>query len=174
MKSILTILLLIVVLFSACSPAKVEIQAPEKYTVIELDSSNQHLFENTTPTNLKFYEIQMLDSIIKYAIADHNQKAKDDYQKLMTYSPGMEDNEEGYLLDYQDYYRQFIPYINERGEKVVNVSCFCDITNMNGDLEGLNWRTDLIQVNDGGNCYFHLVVNLTLKTFAHLMVNGVG
>jgi hypothetical protein len=174
MKAILTIFLAISVLFSACSPAEVEIKVPEKYTVIELDSSNQDLYENTTPTNLKFYEIQLVDSIIKYAIADHNQKAKDDYQKLLTYYPGMEDNEEGYILDFNDYYRQYIPYINERGEKVVHVNCFCDVTNMNGELSGRYWRTDLIQVNDGGNCFFSLYVNLTLETFAHLMVNGVG
>ncbi len=174
MKSILTIFFAVGVLFSACSPAKVEIQEPKKYAVIELDSSNQHLYENTTPTNLKFYEIQLVDSIVKYAIADHNQKAKDDYQKLLTYYPSMEDNEEGYILEYKEYYRQFIPYINERGEKVVHVNCFCDVSNMNGEVSGLNWRTDLIQVNDGGNCFFTLVVNLTLKTFAHLMVNGVA
>lgn len=173
MKSIFKIFFAVSILLSACSPAEVEIQEPEKYAVIELDSSNQHLYQNTSPTNLKFYEIQLVEVIVKYAIADYNQKAKDDYQRLLKYHPEWKDDPEDYIEDFDEYYRQYIPYINERGEKIVAVNCFCDVTNMNDEVSGLNWRTDLIQVNDGGNCFFNLDVNLTLKTFAHLMVNGV-
>ena len=50
---------------------------------------------------------------------------------------------------------------------------FWILTNMNRELSGRYWRTDLVQVNDGGNCFFNLYVNLTLETFAHLIVNLV-
>lgn len=173
MKPIFKILFVVSILLSACSRTELQIHEPEKYAVIELDSNTQQLYENTSPTDLKFYEIQLLEVIVKYAIADHNQKEWDDYQRLLRYHPEWKDDPEDYIEDFDEYYRQYIPYINERGEKIVEVNCFCDVTNMDDEVSGLYWRTDLIQVNDGGNCFFNLNVNLSLKTFAHLMVNGV-
>lgn len=173
MKSIFKIFFAVSILLSACSPAEVEIQEPEKYAVIELDSSNQHLYQNTSPTNLKFYEIQLVEVIVKYAIADHNQKERDDYQRLLKYHPEWKDDPEHYIEGFDEYYCQYIPYINERGEKIVEVNCLCNVKYWNGEESVNNWRRDVIYVNDGGNCFFNLDVNLTLKTFAHLIVNGV-
>lgn len=174
MKVIVSIIFAVGVLFLACNPASVQLQEPEKYAVIELDSTTRQLYENTTPSDLKFYEIQLVDTIIKYAIADYNQKSADEFQKLLLYSPGMKDSQEHYIMDFDEYYRQYVPYINEDGEKVVSVHCFCNVDGLSGETKGLNWRKDLIQINDGGNCFFHLDVNISHRTFAHLMVNGVG
>jgi len=165
---------LFLVHIAACQSNEVIVHLPEKYAVIELDSNNQQLYENTTPTDLKFYEMEMVDSIVKYAIADYNRKQKEDFERLSSYIPGWEDDQERYLSGFDAYFRQYVPLINERGEKEIWIYCFCDVSGMNGEMDGLNWRTDLVQVNDGGNCHFHLVVNLTQKTFAHLMVNGLA
>jgi len=35
-----------------------------------------------------------------------------------------------------------------------------------------SWKNDLMIVDDGGNCYFNLKVNLTNKTYSELMING--
>ncbi len=58
-------------------------------------------------------------------------------------------------------------FINEEGEKEVWVNCFCK-------TDGQNWKKESIQVDDGGNCYFRVKINLTTGKYHDLMVNGFG
>jgi hypothetical protein len=66
-----------------------------------------------------------------------------------------------------DYKRQYIPYINQIGQKLVWVNCFCDD-------EELYWKKEIVEVEDGGYCFFHVTVNLTTKTFDQFLMNGYG
>ena len=67
--------------------------------------------------------------------------------------------------------RQYIPYENKKGEKLIWVNCFCDTDNFK------NWKTDLIKayrVEDGGDCFINVTINLTTKQFSPLHRNGDG
>jgi hypothetical protein len=55
--------------------------------------------------------------------------------------------------------------MNTKGDKEVWVNCFC--RNAVG-----NWKEELILVQDGGNCYFQLKVNLNTKKYYEFTVNG--
>jgi hypothetical protein len=67
-----------------------------------------------------------------------------------------------------DYYRQFIGVELTGGDKVIMVNCFC--RDSEKDLK--NWKTDMVLVPDGSNCYFRLTVNIKRKSYYNLMING--
>ncbi|UOQ96128.1 hypothetical protein MUN81_12775 [Hymenobacter sp. 5317J-9] len=63
------------------------------------------------------------------------------------------------------YKRQYVCVIDQKGDKLVWVNCFCQAY----DNE---WRTKLFLVDDGGNCYYSFIVNLTTGKYYNLLVNG--
>lgn len=71
-------------------------------------------------------------------------------------------------LIHSRYNRQYLPYISKNGSKHVRVICLCK--------EGHNnkWKDGIILVDDGGDCYFELIINLKTNTFSDLMINGIG
>jgi len=71
-------------------------------------------------------------------------------------------------LDLEKYKRQYVVYINLKGEKEVYVNCFCS----RNDDEFNYWEKNLVQVADGGECFFHVMINLTTHKYGHLYVNG--
>lgn len=64
-----------------------------------------------------------------------------------------------------NYKRQYVAIKNEKGEKEVWVNCFCGHNAWDG------WKKQLLLVNDGGNCYFNLKINLTQRRCYDLWVN---
>lgn len=67
-----------------------------------------------------------------------------------------------------EYNRQFIGAVIEGGNRVILVNCFC-----RSEEKILNkWRDELVLVADGGNCFFHLKVNIDTGRYYGLMVNG--
>ena len=69
----------------------------------------------------------------------------------------------------EDYNRQFVGGEIEGGDKVTWINCFCK-----SESEILKkWKTEIILVAEGGNCFFHVNVNLKRKEYYGLMVNGM-
>ncbi|WP_375562126.1 hypothetical protein ACE193_06135 [Bernardetia sp. OM2101] len=68
-------------------------------------------------------------------------------------------------IEIGDYYRQYIVVKNKLGEKEVWINCFCRNTES-------NWRQEIVQVKDGGSCYFNLKINLSKKQHYNFRVNG--
>jgi hypothetical protein len=67
-----------------------------------------------------------------------------------------------------DYNRQFIGAVIEGGNRVILVNCFCK----SEEKTLKNWKNELVLVADGGNCFFHLKVNIDTGRYYGLMVNG--
>jgi hypothetical protein len=61
--------------------------------------------------------------------------------------------------------RQYVCVLDLKGDKLVWVNCFCSAYNN-------EWRTKLFMVDDGGNCYYSFIVNLTTGKYYNLFVNG--
>jgi hypothetical protein len=74
------------------------------------------------------------------------------------------------IRPFENYRLQWVPFINEKGEKEVWVSGLCK-RSLDSDIMK-QWKKKLIVVRDGGNCYFHLRVNLTLESYTNVSVNG--
>ena len=113
-----------------------------------------------------------MDSINTYATLTQNDLIE--LEKLFRESVAEHDSaintnkEKGEYIDLKkwDYKRQYVGYINKRGQKIVYVNCFCDTTGLN------YWRKDLVEFNDGGDCFFHLKINLITKKWFDFIVNG--
>jgi hypothetical protein len=72
------------------------------------------------------------------------------------------------IRELQEYKIQFFGYKNENKEKIIWANYFCN----EWSYTGVDWKTDLVSVDDGGNCYFNLKVNLDTKEIFDFMVNG--
>jgi hypothetical protein len=73
-----------------------------------------------------------------------------------------------FTIELHEYGRQYMAVTSDKGQKMVYVNCVCDPTEF-------DYReTELIQVDDGGNCYFNFKVNLTTKRLFDFMENGVA
>lgn len=68
----------------------------------------------------------------------------------------------------EDYNRQFLGGITESGEKVIWINCLCK----REDAAFKDWKTRLIIVADGGNCFFNVKVNINKQVYYDLMING--
>ena len=136
-----------------------------KIAIIHLDSTNNWLLKNAKPTDLTTQEMNEIDKIIFNCITDYNRQQKDLFKELKAKYPDNEYEIENFQIDIAQYFKQFVPTINENGEKEVWINCFCG-------LDDRNWRKEIIVVEDGGNCYFNLKFNLTTKKCTDLMVNG--
>ena len=69
------------------------------------------------------------------------------------------------IMNLDEYIIQYVPYLNSNGEKCVWVNCFCSAGNF-------DWKNKLYGVEDGGNCYFDLIVNIASQQCQEIMVNG--
>ena len=71
---------------------------------------------------------------------------------------------------YEDYTMQFFGGELEGGDKVLWVNCFC----MAESVILKKWKTDIVFVADGGNCFFNVKISLKNKQYYGLLVNGMA
>lgn len=69
-------------------------------------------------------------------------------------------------IDLKNYKRQYVAYINSKKQKEVWVNCFCQ----NSDND--EWKSKIIEVSDGGNCFFNLKIIINQKIYTEFSVNG--
>lgn len=70
------------------------------------------------------------------------------------------------------YDRQLIPHVNLKNEKTVWINCFCNIEEHPYSVRYRDLNSGMILVDDGGNCYFSVFLNLENNKFYDLYVNG--
>jgi hypothetical protein len=98
--------------------------------------------KNAQPTDLTTDEINETDKLTYQCITKYNDS----------------------LLDMTEYKRQYIPVLNDMGQKVVWVNYFCN--NL------AYWKKQPVKTYGGGRCYFQLKVNLSEKYYYDFSVNG--
>ena len=74
-------------------------------------------------------------------------------------------DEQSSIRDLGEYKTQVIGYINNSGEKVMYVNYFCSTF-------GADWTKEFVSVDDGGNCFFQVKVNLDTENTFDFYVNG--
>ena len=121
--------------------------------------------ESYKPTSLTLEDLQKTDSLLRLCISDYNPEQEKEFKEMSHKYPESELDKNNFTIDLKRYKRQYIGTTNSHGEKIVWVNCLCD------NME-LNWRKQLIIPYDGGNCYFHLKINLTTEEYLELRVNG--
>lgn len=68
----------------------------------------------------------------------------------------------------EDYDRQFVGAIDENGDKIIWINCFCK--KEEGSFK--KWKEEIVHVADGGNCFFNMKANITKNTYTDFIVNG--
>lgn len=130
------------------------------YAVISFNKTNTWLFKDAKPATLSADEIREVENILHEAIEDYNREPY-----LLRAHPEYNLDKSRFVIDPSSYKRQFVPVLNAKGEKEVWVNCFCED---NFD----DWRKEVVQVEDGGKCFFNVKINLSKKTWYDLRVNG--
>ncbi len=158
MKQILYLLLFIFSL--SCNGGEDKIKSlPEKdntppSAVLKIDTTDGQQFrvviqEGEVVIPLSESEIQLADSFLHKQIEEYNQNL-----------------DISNSIDLSKYRRQYFTSINRKGEKQLEINCFCLVLNNN------EWRQKRVDVKDGGNCFFHLIVNLTTRKILGFYLNG--
>jgi hypothetical protein len=142
-------------------------QLPDsKYIILNYKSDWHWIFKDAKPTTLSENELFEIEKIIDQAVKENNERQ---LKRLETHNKEYPDNkwtETGFELETKGFKRQYVPVINSDGQKVIWINFFCD------DWGSENWKSDIMFVLDGGNCYFNLKVNLETKTYSDLSING--
>jgi len=136
------------------------------FTVLMYTSDWYGLFENAQPSSLTENELIEIEEILKRAVYENNEQQKENLKAHNLKYPKYIWTETRFELTLGGYRRQYMPIINENGEKEIWVNFFC------GSFGSAKWETDPVIVMDGGNCYFSLIVNLTTKSYSGLGING--
>ena len=107
-------------------------------------------YKNWTPS---LNDIIIAEAILKTAF---NDQKRGTVNRLLGRSP-------------DEYFRQFVGAETESGEKIVWINCFCK-----KELDSFKeWKTNLVYVADGGNCFFNVKANITKNIYTEMNVNGL-
>ena len=146
---------------------KTEFQIPDStYVILDFKSDWYWIFNDVKPATISKTELAEIEKIIRIAIKENNELQLKNLEEHNKNYPDNKWTETGFELKLDDFKRQFVPVINEEGQKEVWINFFCD------DWGNENWKTDIMIVQDGGNCYFNIKVNLETKTYSELRING--
>ncbi len=123
------------------------------FTVIEFDSKWYWIYRNATPATLSDDEILLVEKILK-TVVEKNNDSRD------------EKTASRFSIELQGYKKQYVPIINQKGENEVWANMFCS------DFEAEYWKTEIVNVEDGGNCFWNVKINLTTGEYYELSING--
>lgn len=142
-----------------------------QYTILVYDSTELWPFkthvwvgQKVKQTTLATNEIAGVESLLKSCIDSQNFVKERVFDSLNKANPEYQLKRHAFVIDLDRYKRQFVPVITESGDKEVWVNGFCSI-----DKD--YWRKEIVEVKDGGSCYFNLVINLSRGTCLQLEVN---
>ena len=157
---------------NSCGQTKNQKQQKSSYkidssivAILPFKTSQYWLFKDCKPTELTNDDMLKIETSLLKCINDYNPEQERQFKKINEEHPEYELDKKNFIIDLTNYKRQYIAVLNSKGEKEVWINCFCHTWNK-------NWRKELIDVNDGGNCYFNLKINLTTGQYYELMVNG--
>jgi len=80
-----------------------------------------------------------------------------------------------------EYYRQYVCFIDINGDSIVyiNAACTIDIQMIIDKSNKVHrirddWQHHLLNVEDGGDCYWSVYINLTKNRYFRFSVNGIA
>jgi hypothetical protein len=82
------------------------------------------------------------------------------------------------IYEFKRYKRQYVSYLNNKGQGIVWVNAFCEIPDIMVEdspgefrVQEMDWKNQIVQVNDGGSCYWKIIINMKTKK-GNLHFNG--
>jgi len=175
-KSIAWFTLIVIICLTSCNLRKSENKNENQHTVdykldtsvvaiIPFDTTNNWIFQNNQSTELTNSDLMNIDTIINKCIIDYNIVQNVKFNEMNSKYPNYNLDLNDFIVDLTNYKRQYVASINSRGEKVVWVNFFCESWE-------IDWKKNLIIVDDGGNCFLNLKIKLTTGKYYEFRVNG--
>lgn len=161
MRELTTIAILLISL-TICKGQSDFVVLQDQKTVDELISVFKILPESTMTTTLSTTELEIATRLLTKCISDYNNQISETFKKR--------GEKKRYARMYQiksisRYKVQFVPYINEKGEKEIWINGFCS------DFHA-DWKKEIVHVFDGGNCYFTVRLNISNSKCIAVGTNG--
>jgi hypothetical protein len=125
-------------------------------------------FGKSKKANLDSMEIVEIEKLFITCMTNYNDSIKR-HAALNRYNKSHKALKEDWIIknwtiDFLNYKRQYVAFVNGKGEKEVWINCFCS--------RNPDWKENIFRVIDGGNCFFQLYVNLSTHTYHNLSING--
>jgi len=136
------------------------------FVIIPYEKDMWTIYENAKPTGITQAELNEIEDLLILLVEDNNQIQKKLLIKHNKEFPKYKREKTGRELNLIKYKRQYVPVINENGEKEVWINFFCS------DYESSNWKKQIVKVFDGGNCLWNVKVSLTKKECYELGINS--
>jgi hypothetical protein len=168
MKRLFSLILLISTL--TCAKGQLNLDS-SKYVLLQDKKSIQRVFDNKSKVaNLTYSEIVKIERLLSDCIDKYNISQTKYYDSLSKRKNRVPFNKNDMLIELNKYKRQLIAVINPNGQREVWVNCFRPFTNFDYSY----WRHTIVRVNDGGNFFFNVLINLTTNKYYDFRVNGFG
>ncbi|MDL2261454.1 hypothetical protein LJC08_04395 [Methanimicrococcus sp. OttesenSCG-928-J09] len=107
-------------------------------------------------------EFKASEPLLEKAVSVFNEKRSEDFIQFMAENPASNWAQTDLFIELEHYYRQYIPFTNEKGDRCLWINLFCRPV---GD-----WKTHRVHVEGGGVCFFSIGLNLdTGKRFDFLV-----
>ncbi len=77
------------------------------------------------------------------------------------------------------FYRQYVFYKNDKGQKVVYINAFCELLQFPTEIDNetvwteWDWKNQIVFVEDGGDCFWQIKINLDEQKYFDFRINGV-
>jgi len=126
-----------------------------KTAIIPFDKTSSYPFDSSfNRTKLTQHDLRSIDSLLIVCLTDYNNSIDAEHKHFSI------------DLKKYNYRKQIIAVTNRQGQKEVWVNCFCSTGGNN------RWKTEIMNIMDGGTCYFNFKINLATKKIYDLGVNG--
>lgn len=130
-------------------------------------STNDFVFKDFKNADYKKEDLIKISTLLIKCLDVYNSKQRIEFQEISKKHPENIFDLNDFIIDLTRYKRQYIFVINNKGEKLVWVNCFCDSLSM-------DWKKQIIDVEDGGICFFRLKINLSKMNYYDFIVNGLA
>ncbi|WP_040252081.1 hypothetical protein [Psychroserpens mesophilus] len=136
------------------------------YVILDYQPKWYWIFKDAQQSELTQSELNEIEEILKVMIKENNDIQKKRLAEHNKTYPEHPWTETRYELKLEGYKRQYVPIINKNGQKIVWINFLCD------DFGTDDWKNQLFEVEDGGNCYYNVKINLNRKEYYELGING--
>jgi hypothetical protein len=116
-------------------------------------------------TKIEVEELILIEGVLRECIENYNMKKEKEFEEYNRKYPQDNRDKSDIIIELENYKRQYVAYINSKGEKEIWINCFCD-TNIE------YWRKEIVFVLDGGKCFFNLKIKIKKKEYYDFRVNG--
>jgi hypothetical protein len=139
-----------------------------KFIELKYDSTFKSMFpKNSVDTRLTKEDLNISERILRKEINRYNVQGQSRKDSLNKKFPNHQFYEGQFIIDLEEYNRQYISLEAPNGDRIIHINLFCKSNTHE------YWKQNYVNVYGGGNCYFHLTINTTKKELIEFLLNSV-